>query len=293
MSRIQTYILAPNFTLTASPESPRYPWLGNIIADPLLPTSRTLDKLSSGPPDNIVSVQEEKNTYTKSNGRSINASIWATFLQAASANLGGATTKDVSIKYSMSAGMETRYFEPTDDEVTARVERSAKARAAMDSGLFGRRPVYMITGLKIAKGFSLESSVDMSVAGDFGGSAPITPAGEVSAGAEVGGSLHRQQQMSYKTGKGVDVIFAYQVHVIAKKGWREKSKRLEADVYQSKQAFLGQEADAEIPERLESFIPTKADLELEELERKNLQSVELVGGSEDTNLCILLNIQGE
>lgn len=39
----------------------------------------------------------------------------------------------------------------------------------------------------------------------------------------------------------MNVIFAYQVHAIAMKGWLKKSRRVETEVLRSKQAFLGEE----------------------------------------------------
>lgn len=237
-------------------------------------------------PESTVSLQEEENTYTTTRGRSLNASIWATFLQSASANVGGEKAKDITEKYSMASGIETKYFEPTDDEVTARVQQSAKVSAAMDSGLFGQKQVYMITGLKIAKGFAYESSTSSSIAGNVGGSAPLTPGGEVSLGAEAGASSRKEMQTSYKTGPGIDIIFAYQVHEIATKGWREKSKRIEATVHRSKQAFLGQE-EVDQSSGMQACAASKEMLEDEELERRDLKSVELADGDGHHCTCII------
>ena len=234
-----------------------------------------------------VSIQEEESTYTTTKGRSLNASIYATFLQIASVNIGGVSKETgLTEKYSMASGIETRYFEPTDDEVTARVERSAKVRAAMDSGLFGQKQVYMITGLKIAKGFAYESSTSSSIAGNVGGSMPITPEGEVSLGAEAGASSRKKMQTSYKTGPNTDIIFAYQVHEIATKGWREKSKRIEATVHRSKQAFLGDE-EVDQSTIIQACASTKEMLEDEGLECRNLKSVELADDHGDRCICII------
>ena len=66
----------------------------------------------------------------------------------------------------------------------------------------------------------------------------MTPDGAaVSVGAEVGGSRRREVEHSSKS--GVDIIFAYQLHVIAEKGWRKKN--LEVRTYKGKHAFLGEQ----------------------------------------------------
>ena len=122
-------------------------------------------------------------------------------------------------KYTMSGGVETLYFEPTDEEVTARVEANGRIRAVMSSGLFGHTPVYMITGLKIAKGFALEQSASTSARAQVGGSAPVDPTGTTaSIGAEVGGERGRGEESAFRMGKEPDMIFAYQCHCITRKG---------------------------------------------------------------------------
>lgn len=288
MSRLKTFILAPNFHLTFDTSSSLYPWLGNIIPDPLNPTRRTLDKL---PPDrlpqNTVSVQEEDNVYTATKGRTLNASIWANFLQTASAKAGGEVEREETIRYSMKGGIETRYFEPTDEEVTRRVAESARIRAAMNSGLFGRQPVYMITGLKIAKGFEFESDVSSGAAGTAGGSVPVAPEGEASLGAELGGSATRKEGASWKMGGGQDIIFAYQVHIIAAKGWREMRKRIEVDVYHSKQAFLGKRDDGDDFNTMEATVASKELLESEARLGRTMKSIKAVAQDGDQYYCVV------
>ncbi len=211
--------------------------------------------------------------------------MWAKFLQFASAELAGETSRDVKVKYSM-RGMETRYFEPTDEEVTVRVKSSDKVRAAENAGLWGRKPIYMITGLKVAKGFWLETSTKATVAGDLGASATVAPGGEVAVGAQGGGERHDEESASFKAGKGVDVIFAYQVHVIAMKGWLKKSRRIETEVLRSKQAFLGEEEEDEVGS-WEATVATKEVFELEGLEGGDLQFVEVGGEDENKCMCVL------
>jgi hypothetical protein len=45
------------------------------------------------------------------------------------------------------------------------------------TGVFGDQPVYIITGIKIAKGFVLEGGIESSKEATLGGSAAVPPAG--------------------------------------------------------------------------------------------------------------------
>ena len=213
MARIPTYILAPNFNLTDTPQSPYYPWLGNIIADPLNPTTRILSRLSDGPPASAVSVAEDENTYVRGSGKSINSSLWSCFLQFVSGSVDLEKAREGNVKYSM-GGVETRYYEPSDEEIEERVrgKGGGKVRAAMNAGLWGRQPVYVVNGVKIAKGFSMERCSESQISGGVGLGATVTPDGSVSAGVDVGGSKRRVEETSFKTADEMDIVFAYQVH---------------------------------------------------------------------------------
>lgn len=287
MASVPTYIRAPNFTLTDSPDSPYHPWLGTIIADPLIPT-RSLSKLPTSPAK-IVSVKESESSYTRSSGRSLDASIWANFLQFVSANVGGERSKDTSVTYSMSGGLETRYFEPSDDEVVARITAEPKVRAAMSAGLWGHSPVYMITGIKVAKGFSVSTSSTRTDGGHVGGSAPVTPAGEVSVGGQIGGEKRSGREDFSRMADGVEIVFAYQLHVIAEKGWREKSKRIVSGIHESKAAFLSREEDNQVDtEEWETSLAYKDDLMLDDEAMDDVQTLELRGENAEEDMCILL-----
>ena len=199
-------------------------------------------------------------------------------------------TEELWTKYSMTEN-ETRYFDPNDEEITARIksEEGSKVRAAINAGLAGIRPVYMITGLKIAKGFSLETSINSSHSSSAGVSAPITPETGVSVGAELEGSINREDRTSFRIGKGTDIIFAYQVHLISTKGWWQKT--YEARVH-SKDGFLGK-TEEDVSDALEATEATKEDLEFDELEPLSLQHVELCGDGQDRCICILPEVTSE
>ena len=122
MSRTPTFILSPNMRLTFSPDGPYFPYLGNIISDPLSPTTRILSKLVSTPTD-AITVLEKDNAYTTTKASSFNASIWATFVQSFSARLSGSKSDNITVKYTMDE-LRTLYFEPSDTEIAQRAKEA-------------------------------------------------------------------------------------------------------------------------------------------------------------------------
>jgi hypothetical protein len=75
------------------------------------------------PAPEVVTTTELEDSYGRSHGHSMRASIFARFFQTASANIGGEKAKDVTTRYSMES-METRYFkaDPTEGEVVVRCQ---------------------------------------------------------------------------------------------------------------------------------------------------------------------------
>ncbi|KAI9766108.1 MAG: hypothetical protein M1840_006815 [Geoglossum simile] len=279
MSAVKTYLLAPNFTF--QPDGPIR--LGNIIADPFKPT-RTLSAFdpSLSIPE-TVTTNEFGYTISGDKGRSLRGSVWAQFLQSASAKVSGEASDDVLTCYTMDS-LEAMYFkrDPTEEEVADRV-KAKKVQAAMKAGLFGLQPVYMITGLRVAKGFKMSSEVVPKREGNVGASGPVTD--QVSLGGEVGLSHWSAVQESFRSGN--DIIFAYQLHVIAQKGWREK--RVEVDVYAPKAAFLNDEKQ-EDKESIVASHATVADLcEIgAESEDVSIDVIEAQDGDE-TYVCVLFS----
>jgi hypothetical protein len=113
---------------------------------------------------------------------------------------------------------------------------SPKVQAAVRAGLFGVQPVYIITGIKIASGFSTESWSERYR--ESGAEAKLPVSDQVS----VGGELHASKKNILKNSfKGADdIVFAYQLHVIKQKG-RKDGAVLNIDNFESKAAFLSDE----------------------------------------------------
>ncbi|GME27914.1 hypothetical protein BGZ63DRAFT_404793 [Neofusicoccum parvum] len=181
--------------------------------------------------------------------------------------------------------LETVYFQsdPTDEEASG-YAKDGKVQAAMKAGMFGAQPVYMITGLKIAKGFRLTSETASTRAGNVGAGIPVT--GEVSAGADVGFSRGKMVQDSLRAGS--DIIFAYQLHAIAEKGWRHR--RIEVDLYTPKSAFLSKDEEKVSGKPFEAGMATATDL-LELAEENEDDTVKSLEAQDDNETCVCISFQ--
>lgn len=274
MASLKTYLLAPNFYFhTDGPLQ-----LGTIITNPFRPTKWT-SKLTTEP-ERDTHVESDR-SISKEASSTLYGKIFASFLQTASTSLSGEISKNIMDHYTMDT-LETISYkrDPTDEEITQLVETDKKIQAAMNSGLFGSRPVYLVTGLRIAKGFRLTREVTTTTGGSVGANIPLTE--EVSAGAEIGGSRGNTFTESLATKQ--DIVFAYQLHVIAQKGWIHK--RFETDVFAPKAAFLSEEDESEA-DTFTSVETTMEDLEqaVSEYPNVDIEKSEVQDGSESC-ICI-------
>ncbi|KFZ13235.1 hypothetical protein V501_03790 [Pseudogymnoascus sp. VKM F-4519 (FW-2642)] len=278
MSETKIYFLAPEFGILPDGSIA----LGNIIEDPASPT-RVLSRLDPPLPSEKINISNEKNNaYSRSRGGSIDASIWARFLQVGSVGVGGGGGRDATTDYTMS-GLETRTFkhDPTDAEATERT-KDPNVQAAMDSGLLGNQPVYMVTAIKVARDFCYMRGTGSHIEGY------ANAAGAVSANASVGGAVnaehHRGQHDSAESLN--DIVFAFRLHIISKKGWRKN--RTEAHLFKSKAAFLtddnGASADADT---MEVSATTEGDLAKLPLEGVSISTENMTNG-EESCVCISL-----
>lgn len=180
--------------------------------------------------------------------------------------------------------LEAVYFrhDPTEEEVAERI-KAKKVQAAIKAGLFGSQPVYMITGLRIAKGFRLSSEVASKREGSVGASMPVVD--QVSLGGDISLSGKKAVEESFSLGN--DVVFAYQLHVIAQKGWREK--RVQVDVYAPKAAFLNDEGRQEkIP--MVASIVTEADLREISADAEDV-SMDIIEAEDGDMTCVCVSIE--
>ena len=228
MASVKTYILAPNFTYHPDTSI----CMGDIIQNPCDPTKPLSSPALPAPPteshlDFDADLHKHKN-------RSLQGSVWAKFLKSASSTLSGEVSGDVLDRYAIDR-LETVYFrkQPTDEEATERI-KDDKVKAAVRSGIFGKVPVYMITGLKIARGFRLESGTVSESRAMTATSAAVSS--DASVGADLSARGKDDVQVSYRSYQ--DIIFAYQLHIITHQGLLRS--RVDISLHKPKAAFLSE-----------------------------------------------------
>ncbi|RSL79714.1 hypothetical protein BHE90_001333 [Fusarium euwallaceae] len=152
------YFQAP--TLDINPENPTAPRLGGIYA--------TLETLT-GPLNQADHVNVRENLKNMSSNIGFEETVgnkWNVSLgvsAGAAQGLPGTTSlvyafaRDKQNVYSCEL-LETVSFEPTKEYVSESILASSRVQSFLQDSLFGRKRVYMVTGLKIATGFSKSST---------------------------------------------------------------------------------------------------------------------------------------
>nr|XP_036577664.1 uncharacterized protein CTRU02_12403 [Colletotrichum truncatum]KAF6784698.1 hypothetical protein CTRU02_12403 [Colletotrichum truncatum] len=227
----RTYILAPNFTYKPAGAIQ----IGSIIADPFRP-AKSLSQPAVLPA--VETVVQYNHDASRQTSRSMRLSLWARALEAAGAEISASRGWDTTDSLSMER-LETRYLaqEPGDNdpELLKRLKEPL-VQAAIKAGIYGHAPVYLISGVKIARGLTVRSETSRVVGGGVGVTVPAAQAVGIDIGGDVGGERGRGTATSF-TSDGEDIVVAYQVHVIKAKG-RKTKERLTADVFESDAAFL-------------------------------------------------------
>ncbi|KID81236.1 hypothetical protein MGU_11388 [Metarhizium guizhouense ARSEF 977] len=230
MASTPTYFLAPNFEhkLSSSPIQ-----LGVLLADPLKPTKPL--STPSSPPE-FDSIVQTSYAISRTSDNAVNTGVHATFLSFAGASVNSANNFNVIQSFDINT-LETRRLksEPQDDdEDLLACLQEPKVQAAIRGGLYGARPIYMISGLKIARGLSVQREESKSTRGSVGGTVPIVEG--ISAGAEIGGEKRFGTSTTFKMAPEEDIIFAYQVHKI--KPTSRKVTSASVNVHEASAAFL-------------------------------------------------------
>ncbi|CZR60316.1 uncharacterized protein PAC_10212 [Phialocephala subalpina] len=210
-NQIKTYFLAPNFHLIPPPKGPLA--LGSIITSPSTP-ERILNKTTLVPVPNpsIYTIHQTKWSSTRSALKEAKVGVWTSFLQVI---LGITADVDVNRSHDVSGvykcdDLETTYFQP-DDEFIAASLKSTAVKSYMEKTWWGK-PVYLVTGLKIARGVSADSEEKMNYgsAVKVGIDATVVLVGvPVSGGPKVEGKLERKEGVSWEGNE--DFVFAYRL----------------------------------------------------------------------------------
>lgn len=272
---LKTYILPPN--LTTHPGGAFT--IGSIIAEPLRP-SKSISKPAQ--PLKTVTHSELESELSHSSGTALSGSVWAQFLQVASVKVGGRTASELRSSFTIDRLETISLEEDPSDDYAAQRAAEPRVRAAMNAGMLGRAPVYMISGIKVAKGFRWESEKTRGNGVEAGASVPINE--EVSVGAEVSAEKNSSYRFASRTED--DVVFAYQLHVIFDKGWRKRATA--AELYVPKGGLLGKKDEKDGDDDVEALAMTSGELtEAAEGNEDVIETVKAVESGEE-RACIVM-----
>jgi hypothetical protein len=212
---VKTYFLAPNFDIAPPPTGPLF--LGSIVTDPRNP-SRSLTKENDTTPKttSIYTSYKEGYSVKRSQMREGKVGIWASFLATIlgiGANAEASRNHETDEVYNCDR-LETEYFQP-DDAYIFQALQVLRVKSYIEKSWF-EKPVYMITGLKIARGAIAESGEGKALGWTAKASVDGTSLGiPVSGGPKLEGKIENKEQISWKGSS--DFVFAYQVIKIKSK----------------------------------------------------------------------------
>ena len=271
-----TWFLPPDFTFAA--DGPLQ--LGTVITHPKKPTL-VLTALGSSNLDiklpRISTLVEPNHSHDHSYARSNSFAIWSQFLAMASASIDIGIGRKESLSHS-TVDHEIRTFtDPLTTETALKIAALPVVQQQMASGLFGKRPVYVVSGVRIARtSFTVKKERGTHYNGGLSGSGPPVPGPvPLELGAGVAHARETTVTDSYETAP--EIVYAYRVHIV-----RYKRAGTEMELFQSKSAFMtgsGRADEEELPVVVEG---TKEELDAD-LEEDN-DYKETRGGEDD--VCI-------
>ncbi|KAM3081807.1 hypothetical protein ACMFMG_005251 [Clarireedia jacksonii] len=221
-----TWFLPPDFTFT--PEGPLR--LGMVIPHWSKPTT-VLAAVGSGTASEIMlpntkTLVELNHAHNRSKSRSDSLSLWAKFDSVVSASTNTDIGKSYSTDYSKMDHEIRTFSDPLMPDVVAAIANIPEVKAQINSSMFGKRPVYVVSGLRIAtSSFTVTKGDSSNFFIEVEGSGP--PTGTVPA-------EHDSQKKitdSYDTATGI--VFAYRLNII-----RTYRAVTETELFSHKSGFL-------------------------------------------------------
>jgi hypothetical protein len=240
----KSWFLPPNFSFLPDGQIA----LGSVIPEPQRPTA-TLASLTDHPGialPKTKSLIETNRSFSTEKSRSFGFELFSKFLDLASAN----AKTDVS-------WYKNKAFSAVDHEVRAyngafspetlkAVVAIDEVKKHIDSGRFGKRCVYIISGVRVAQqSFTVTDEKGKKTGGSMGGSGPV-PAGAVPVelGGNVSAGRESKKTEGYETAPGI--VFAYRLHVI-----RPQDAGAEGELFEDRTAFFSGGAEDEENEEVE------------------------------------------
>ena len=213
----QDWFISPEFTIPPPPDGPLR--LGVLLADPKELNSIIWDVQNTALRSKVFHSVEDRYEFSSSRIHGVRGGVWASFL---SVGLGlgtdAATSREDSIMIACER-LETHFFSPTMEFIGECLEhREVKAWTRAQR----RKPLYMVTGIKVAHGAQVKTEqrkpspfnagaelgsigigVDVVAAGNLVSVGPTLESGLSASSTAISGF----ESASYST----DFVFAYQL----------------------------------------------------------------------------------
>ncbi|PMD35139.1 hypothetical protein L207DRAFT_637536 [Hyaloscypha variabilis F] len=210
-SQVKKYFLVPDLSIPAPPNSPLA--LGRVIHDKLNPV-RCLNKNDSIaiPPDDVYKDKKTEWSHEAENQSSGRHSIWSRYIYGLFGWSTGATFDDSIISDYVFEVLETTFFEPSDDYIKD-VMWTPSLESFLEASRFNK-PVYMITGLKVARGVRAKSRKVSGIEGRATASATLGVVLGAQGNVE-GETAGRLRQITADSFEGsTDIVIAYRLRKI-------------------------------------------------------------------------------
>ncbi|KAI9692087.1 MAG: hypothetical protein M1820_009522 [Bogoriella megaspora] len=238
-----SYMLVPNWDFPADGAIA----LGNIVKDPKRP-DRALYKANLDAAL-VTSITKNGWSFSSQDVRNGSVGLWASALAKIS-GLGGEASTNASRNLDdvwKCDELETRYFEPSDDFISGALFSEI---VTIYTGNRWWKSVYMITGLKIAKGATIETTVDHSheSKGKVGIDGTLVGA-PVSAGPD--GRYEHKKRRATRFGTNSDIVIAYRLLKITPKNHNAfKTEDYNKFALLGEEACLGEEPKSQAVQKL-------------------------------------------
>ena len=215
----KTYILLPNMTTSPPPQGPLH--LGHIVRNPsdpeVVPLNRR-DRIAI--PEAEIPPPDIKGGFTSTRGklRSGSFGVWAQLLGALGLDA-GAGFEHANDEVIHVSRLETVVFDP-DIEYVRQAMKSTSVNAFLETSKFAL-PVFMVTGLKIARGASTGNTAIRASCAKLGLST-LVPGSSVNIGATTDATKQSYEGTSFEI--STDFILAFRVRRVRWKKGRPEQK---------------------------------------------------------------------
>jgi hypothetical protein len=245
----KTYFLPPDFDAPPPPDGPIR--LGNIISKPLDPFY-TLNSNNPATPLSSLTYTTPKTSFraTRNKMRSGEAGVWVKVLESFDFKMVGKYEKCAEDLFVVDR-IETEFFVPSREYLMDSVGVKGVGDF-LKAGRWKKLDVFIITGIKVARGAKIVLGKKKEVGGDVSAGIDVNPAGvNVKVGLKAGVKATEDESTEFE---GDSFILAYQVRkIICKKG-----KVLGSEEY-SDGAVLGDEVlEDRVRVEIESFAEDEA-----------------------------------